>query len=244
MSILRPGHTQKAKNKNKKYRTMSKKTKETPILADEALGKSEAFIIKYKNIIIAAVSVVILAVAGVLAYNTFVVEPKEQEADKALAVAAQYFVDGKYAESLDGDGVNLGTIAICDEYSGTNAGNLASMYAGLALAKQEKYAEAIEYLEDFEADDAIVAPKVKHALGNCYAHTGDNEKAIDLLLDAAEEANNEAVTPFCWRDVAAMYEQEGKSAEAVELYEKIKAEYPRCILVTDGEIDRQLNSVK
>ena len=29
-----------------------------------------------------------------------------------------------------------------------------------------------------------------------------------------------------------------------ELYERIKAEYPTCVLVATGEIDRQLNSVK
>ena len=110
---------------------------------------------------------------------------------------------------LDGDGVNMGTIAVSEEYSGTKAGNLANLYAGLALAKQEKYEEAIEYLEAYEGNDAIIAPKAKHTLGNCYAYTGDSKKAISLLLDAAEEASNEAVTPFCWRDAAAMYEQEG-----------------------------------
>ena len=222
---------------------MSKNKKETPIVADEVLGKSEAFVIKHKNAITTVVSIVILAVAGVLAYNNFILEPKEKEADKALVAAEQYFVEGKYAESLDGDGVNLGTRDICEEYSGTKAGNIANMYAGLALVKLEKYEEAIEYLEDFDGSDNIVVPKVQHALGNCYAHKGDNKKAISLLLDAAE-VNNEAVTPFCLRDVAAMYEQEGKSAEAVELYKRIKTEYPECILVETGEIDRQLNSVK
>lgn len=230
--------------KNKKNKTMSKKQNETPILADEALGKSEEFVLKHKNLLTGIVVALIVIVAGYLGYKTYILEPKEAEANKALVTAMQNFEDGKYAESLDGDGVNLGTKDICDEYSGTKAGNLAALYAGLALAKQEMYEEAIEYLEDFDGDDAIVAPKAKHALGNCYAHTGNNSKAISLILDAAEEANNEAVTPYCWRDVAAMYEQEGKTAEAVELYERIKTEYPTCVLVVTGEIERQLNSVK
>lgn len=223
---------------------MSKKQNETPILADEALGKSEEFVLKHKNLLTGIVVALIVIVTGYLGYKTYILEPKEEEANKALAVAVQNFEDGKYAESLDGDGVNLGTKEISDEYSGTKAGNLAALYAGLALAKQEMYEEAIEYLEDFDGDDAIIAPKAKHALGNCYAHTGNNSKAISLILDAAEEANNEAVTPYCLRDVAAMYEQEGKSVEAAELYERIKTEYPTCALVATGEIDRQLNSVK
>ncbi len=223
---------------------MSKKKTETPILADEALGKSEEFVLKHKNLITGVVFAIIIFIAAYLGYQHFIQEPKEAEADKALVVAMQNFEDGKYAESLDGDGVNMGTIAVSEEYSGTKAGNLANLYAGLALAKQEKYEEAIEYLEAYEGNDAIIAPKAKHTLGNCYAYTGDSKKAISLLLDAAEEASNEAVTPFCWRDAAAMYEQEGETAKAVELYERIKTEYPACVLVVTREIDRQLNSVK
>lgn len=223
---------------------MSKKKTEAPILADEALGKSEEFVLKHKNLITGVVFAVILFIAAYLGYQNFIQEPKEVEANKALVVAVQNYEDGNYAESLEGDGVNYGTIAVSEEYSGTDAGNLANLYAGLALAKQEKYEEAIEYLEAYDGNDAIIAPKAKHALANCYAYTGNNKKAIGLLLEAAKEANNEAVTPYCWRDAAAMYEQEGETAKAIELYEKIKAEYPTCVLVQTREIDRQLNSVK
>ena len=167
---------------------MSKKKTEAPILADEALGKSEEFVLKHKNLITGVVFAVILFIAAYLGYQNFIQEPKEVEANKALVVAVQNYEDGNYAESLEGDGVNYGTIAVSEEYSGTDAGNLANLYAGLALAKQEKYEEAIEYLEAYDGNDAIIAPKAKHALANCYAYTGNNKKAISLLLEAAKEA--------------------------------------------------------
>ena len=223
---------------------MSKKQKETPILADEALGKSEEFILRNKKTITGVILAIVVFVVAYLGYSKFILEPQNIEASKALVVAANNFEAGNYAESLDGDGVNLGTKAIADEYGNTDAGNLAKAYAGLSLAKQENYEEAISYLEDYNGDDAIVAQKVKHALGNCYAHTGNTDKAISLILDAANEASNEAVTPFALRDVAAMYEQQGKADKAIELYERIKKEYPSCILVLTGEIERQLNSAK
>lgn len=228
----------------KKDKIMSKKKNETPILADEALGKSEAFVIKNKKTFTGVIAAIIVLVAAYLAYAKFVVEPRETEANKALVAASNNFEAGNYAESLDGDGINLGTKAIADEYSGTDAGNLANVYAGLALAKLENYEEAISYLEEFDGNDQIIAQKVKHALGNCYAHTGNTDKAISLLLDAADDAENEAVSPFCLRDVAAMYEQQGKNDKAVEIYNRIKNEYPASILVISGEIERQLNSVK
>lgn len=243
LCILGTHRTNRIK-KQKIDKIMSKKEKETPILADEALGKSEAFVLNNRKTITGVVLAVVLLVVAYLGYTKFILEPQNDEANKAMVVAVQNFEAGNHAESLDGDGINMGTRAIADEYGNTKAGNLAKAYAGLSLAKQENYEEAIQYLEDFDGDDAIVAQKVKHALGNCYAHTGDTDKAISLILDAANSANNEAVTPFCLRDVAAMYEQQGKTAEAVELYERIKKEYPSCVLVLTGEIDRQLNSAK
>lgn len=223
---------------------MSKKQKETPILADEALGKSEAFVLKHKKTITGIVLAIVVIIVAYLGYNKFILEPQNEEASKAMVVAVCNFEEGKYTEAVDGDGVNMGTRAIADEYGNTKAGNLAKAYTGFSLAKLEKYDEAIQYLEDYDGDDTLLAPKVKHALGNCYAHTGDTDKAISLILAAADDANNEAVTPFCLRDVAAMYEQQGKTAEATELLKRVKKEYPNCILVINGEIERQLNSVK
>ena len=223
---------------------MSKKQNETPILADEVLGKSEAFVLKNKKAITGTVFAIVVIIVAYLGHKHFILEPQNMEASKAMVTAVYNFEAGNYAESLDGDGINLGTKAIAEEYGNTDAGNLAKAYAGLALAKMENYEEAIEYLSDFDGDDAIVAQKVKHALGNCYAHTGNADKALNLILDAANSANNEAVTPFCLRDAAAMYEQQGKTEKAVELYERIKKEYPSCVLVLTGEIERQLNSVK
>ena len=163
---------------------MSKKQNETPILADEVLGKSEAFVLKNKKTITGTVLAIVVIIVAYLGHKHFILEPQNMEASKAMVTAVYSFEAGNYAESLDGDGINLGTKAIAEEYGNTDAGNLAKAYAGLALAKMENYEEAIEYLSDFDGDDAIVAQKVKHALGNCYAHTGNADKALSLILDA------------------------------------------------------------
>ena len=63
--------------------TMSKKETEKPILADEVLGKSEAFVIKHKNKFVGTIVAIVAIVVAYLAYNTFVAEPKEAEAAKA-----------------------------------------------------------------------------------------------------------------------------------------------------------------
>lgn len=218
---------------------MSKKQKDEPILADEMLGKSEAFVIRHKNVITYTVAAILVAILGYIIYQKFIVEPKEKEAMVALQEPMYQSLIGKNAYALEGAN------AVIENHSGTDAANVAHIIAGgLTAYEKGNYEEAIAIFEEYDGDDDIIAPKVKHALGNCYSHTGDTDKAIELLLEAAEEANNEAVTPLCWRDLAAMYEQQGKKEDAINLYERIKTEYPGCALVLSGEIDSQLAIIK
>ena len=218
---------------------MSKKQKDEPILADEMLGKSEAFVIRHKNVITYTVAAILVAVLVYIIYQKFIVEPKEKEAMIALQEPMYQSLIGKNDYALEGAN------AVIENHSGTDAANVANIIAGSLTAYElGNYEEAIAIFEEYDGNDDIIAPKVKHALGNCYSHTGDTDKAIELLLEAAEEANNEAVTPLCWRDLAAMYEQQGKKEEAINLYERIKTEYPGCMLVLSGEIDSQLAIIK
>ena len=206
---------------------MSKKETEKAILADEVLGKSEAFVIEHKNKFITIFVAIIAVVAGYLAYSTFVAEPREEEAAKAIFKAEQYFVNGDFETALNGDGINAGFLQVIDENGGTDVANMAYAYAGLCYVQQQNYDEAINYLEKYKGSDRIVSPMVKYALGNCYAHNENIDKAIKLVLAAADEAENITVTPKCLFDAAAMYEKQGKADKALELYNRIKNEYPQ-----------------
>lgn len=206
---------------------MSKKETEKAILADEVLGKSEAFVIEHKNKFITIFVAIIAIVAGYLAYSTFVAEPREEEAAKAIFKAEQYFVNGDFETALNGDGINAGFLQVIDENGGTDVANMAYAYAGLCYVQQQNYDEAINYLEKYKGSDRIVSPMVKYALGNCYAHNENIDKAIKLVLAAADEAENITVTPKCLFDAAAMYEKQGKADKALELYNRIKNEYPQ-----------------
>ena len=218
---------------------MSNKQKDEPILADEMLGKSEAFVIKHKKTITTIVIALVACVLGYIMYQKLYAEPKEKEAMTALHEAMYSSVIGKNAEALES------AIAVVEQYDGTEAANVARLIAaGLKATEEGNYEEAIKYFEEYKGNDNIMAPHVKHMLGNCYAHTGNTEKAMKLILEAAEEANNEAVTPTCWRDLAAMHEQQGNKEEAVKYYNKVKTEYPNSPLVVSGEIEKQLNSIK
>lgn len=222
---------------------MSKKqTEQAPIAVDEVLSKSEAFVLKYKTPILGAILAIVIFVVGGIVYNKYVAEPAEKEAAEALFPAQTLFNAGSFKEALDGDGANLGFIAIAEEYSSTKSGNLANAYAGLCLAQLERYEEAIPYLKSFDGDDQMVGPAVLGTLGNCLAQTGDINGAISKFIDAAEAADNNTISPYYLMQAALMYEQESNSNKALKLYEQIKADYPTSLQAVD--IEKYINRVK
>lgn len=210
---------------------------------EEVVGKSEAFINKYKMQIIIAVVAVIAIVGGTILYQTYVSEPRAKEAAESIFKAQTYFAAQDYEKALNGDEQgNMGFLQIIDEYSGTPTANIANAYAGLSLAQNERYEEAIPYLEAFDGNDQMVAPGVLSALGNCYANTGDLAAAVDKFMEAAKIANNNTISPYCLMQAGLIYEKQGKKENALKAYTEIKEKYFASMQAMD--IDKYINRVK
>ena len=67
----------------------------------DAAGKSEAFFTKYRNVILGAVAAIILVVAAVVCYNTFIGGPREDKASTALARGQEYFNAEQFDKALN-----------------------------------------------------------------------------------------------------------------------------------------------
>lgn len=195
--------------------------------AEQTLSQSEAFFLKYKKAIIAAVIAIVVIIAGVVLYTTYISGPKEQKASTAIAKGQDYFAANNYEMALNGDSAQFkGFVALAKEYSGTKAGNLANLYAGLSYAKLDKWAEAIQYLEKFDgSDDAMITPAAIAALGNAYAHQQQYDKAVANLKKAAEKADNNSLSPTFLIQAGEILESLGKKAEALKLYQQVKEKY-------------------
>ena len=158
---------------------------------EDALNQKEAVFLKHKKTISIAIIVVIIIVAGVLCYNTYISGPREQEASTALAKGQEYFANGQYDIALKGDSTGYrGFINIVSDYGSTDAGNLANLYTGLCYANLDKWNDAIKYLEKYSpADDEMISPAAVAALGNAYAHVKQLDKAVECLKKAASMAD-------------------------------------------------------
>ena len=170
---------------------------------DETASKTEDFVAKNQKIIIGIVGAIALFTVGYLVYEKFVAAPKEAEAASEMFQAQQYFQkatdgvssDSLYKLSLKGGEGKFGFIDIADKYSGTDAGNLANYYAGIAYLNIGKYIEAIEYLGKFKSDDIVLSALAKGAIGDAYSQNNQPKEALANYVKAVEANKNDFTTP-------------------------------------------------
>lgn len=211
-----------------------------PLHMDEALNSSEAFLLKNKNMLGGIVAAIVIAICGYLGYKNFISEPNELKASEVLFKGEQYFATENYETALNGDSLGYaGFISIANEFSGTDAANLANAYAGICYAQLGKYEDAIKYLDKFSADDFMVSPAILGTLGNCYAQLNQLDKATATLLKAAKSADSQSLSPIYLRQAGEIYEKLGKKTEAMETYKTIKTKYGNTYQAID--IDKYIN---
>ena len=210
--------------------------------AEQSLNQNEAFFIKYKKAVIATVVAIVVIITGVVLYKTYVSGPKEIKASTAIAKGQQLFMADNYQQALNGDSASFkGFAKLADEFSGTAAGNLANLYAGLCCAKLNKWEDAAKYIEKFDgADDQMISPAAEGALGNVYAHLNQLDKAVSHLKKAAEKADNNSLSPTFLIQAGEILESQGKNDEALKLYQQVKDKYFNSMAyqTIDGYIER------
>ena len=209
----------------------------------EAVSRSEEFINKNKKTIIGVVCAIVVLIAGSVLVSTQYLKPREQKAAEVLFAGEHYFQNGDYETALNGDqNEYAGFEAVIDEFGSTKSGKLAKAYAGLSLAKLGRYEEAIPYLKGFKGNDAMVAPSVLAALGNCYAQVGDEAQAAATLVKAARKADNNLLSPAYLVQAGQIYEKLGQKADALNVYQEVKDKYYGSAQAMD--IDRYIERVK
>ncbi len=209
---------------------MSKKKKDSAPeqfeSVENVLSRSEQFIEKNQKLLTTIVLVILIIVAGYLAFNRYYLDPLEKEAQGQMFRAEQYFAQDSFNLALNGDGNYLGFLDIIDEYGITKSANLAHYYVGISYLKTAQYQQAIDYLKDFSVNDKILEPQKLGAIGDAYMEMGEVDEALDYYNEAIKEDDNQFTTPLYMSKAAFAFEQKGEYDEAIELYESIKLDYP------------------
>lgn len=228
MSILKKNEVQTimAKKKQKEQNQPLDSTEETLMSLEQSLTKTELYIEENKNSLSLIVGAIIVIFAAYYAYKEYYVKPKGVKAQNTLFAAENQFRNGNYDLALNGEeGGHAGLLDVIDDFSGTPAGDLAQAYAGLSYAKQGDFATAIDYLEAYKGSGTVSEPIIKGALADCYAETGDLDKAFATYKEAAQLNDNKLSAPVMWSKAAMMAEALSKTEEAKTIYQALVKDY-------------------
>ncbi len=196
---------------------------------EAAIAKAKDFWTRYSKIILIAGTALIVLVGGFFAYKNFFQEPKEEKAADAMFKAEDYYRLDSVNLALNGDGQYPGFLKIINKYSGTDAANLASFYAGSCYIKLDDNANAVKYLKKFSSDAKQVQQRAYKLLGDASADLGKNSEALDYYKKAArhfeEDEANSAEALFLGAYLADRVLKNQK--EAIALFKELKEKYPR-----------------
>ncbi|MEX0719419.1 MAG: tetratricopeptide repeat protein [Balneolaceae bacterium] len=209
---------------------MSKRLSKEELESDpliENYNRAAAYLSENKAVISSMIIGVVVIIAALIGYN-FYSSVQEAEAQELLSVAESYYTQGDYENALHGDEFELtyGFSQIANDYSGTNAGNIATYYAAVSSLNLNNIEDALMYINRFDVPDGIlgVGPLSFHA--NLLQANGSFERAAQKYLEAANWNKNETTTPFNLLKAARAFYEAGNYDRADELASQIIDEYP------------------
>ena len=198
------------------------------LAVEDALSKTEQFIENNKNLITYVVLGIVIIVLGFMGFKKFILAPKEIDAQAQMFIAEQYFEKDSFQLALYGDqNLNLGFIQIIDDYGITKSANLSNYYAGICFLHLGEFENAIEYLEDFDSDDMMLSAMAEFNIANAYIELNLYDDALKHYMLAAETHASDFKTPIFLMSAAETHLLLGENEEAVEIFKRIKTEYPK-----------------
>ncbi|MHC5202694.1 tetratricopeptide repeat protein [Myroides sp. LJL119] len=220
------------------------KTAEVFNSLDQGANKMESWVTRNSKAIFGIVGAVALITLGYAGYGKFIVEPKNNDAANEMFQAQTYYnnaiqstteKDNLFKLALEGGEGKLGFLGIIRDYSGTNSANLAHYYAGTAYLNQGEFSKAIEHLEKFKSDDAIVGALALGAIGDAFSELGQKQEALEYYNKAIRHGKNELTSPrFLYKGGIIALEL-GKRQEALKMFNEIKNNFQGSIEA--GSID-------
>lgn len=178
--------------------------------------------------LILSLLVTLLVVIGVLIGYNFYSASQEEKAQNLLATAEQFYSNGDYDKALNGDEYTLsyGFVQISDDFSGTNAGNLATYYAAVSHFNLGNYEEALAYITEYKQPKGIMGVGSVSFHASLLEVNGSLEKAAKKYEEAAKWDVNDSTTPYNLMKAAKIYYELDNASKVEELSSTIIEDYP------------------
>lgn len=192
----------------------------------ETFSKTQSFYDRNKTAVICGFIAFVLIVGGAIGYYYYSAA-QEEKAQELMASATTYYMNGEYQKAMTGSEADftVGFEQIINNYSGTDAANLAHYYAAVSEYHLGNIQQAISYIEDYNIPEGILGVGPISFHGVLMTETGNHQKAAELYVKAAEWDQNESTTPYNYFEAAKAYFDAGNRQQAKKYAQKVIAEY-------------------
>lgn len=198
----------------------NKNVLENAEVIEEKLEGFEHWVAQNPKIIIGIVGALLLVAGGYFGFNYYKGNQNEL-AQKEMFQAVRYFESDSLNLALNGDGNNLGLLQIIEDYSMSDAANLANYYAGFIYLKQGKFPSAVFHLKEFKSSDLLVQARAYSLIGDAYMEQKYYENAASYYDKASNYKPNKEFTPTYLMKAALAYEKLDKKEKAIQAYQTI-----------------------
>lgn len=238
------GYKPKTKSEKEQDIAEGSTTAEVFNTLDETASKTEEWVAKNQKYIFVIVGLAAALILGYLGYKEYIVKPKQTTAMNDMYQAQKYFneavngaaKDSLYNLSLNGGEGKFGMLDIIEEYSGTDAANLANYYAGMAYLNLKDYKNAVTYLGDFKSSDQALGPIAKGGIGDAFIQLNQPEDALGYYEEAANLQTNDFTTPLYLLKAGTTAMSLGDNDKALKYFNRIKQDYGSSIEASNIDI--------
>lgn len=208
---------------------MSKKQVQKDLESDpllETFSKAQNLYDNNKASVIGGILALVLIIGGSVGYYYYSTA-QEEEAQQLMADASIAYMSSDYEKALSGsdEDFTVGFEQIINNYSGTDAANLARYYASVSEYNLGNIQQAISYIQDYDIPEGILGVGPISFHGILMADSGNYEEAAELYVTAAEWDKNDSTTPFNYLEAAQAYLDASNKAEAKKYAQIIVDEY-------------------
>ncbi|MDB5288374.1 MAG: hypothetical protein JWR05_3323 [Mucilaginibacter sp.] len=193
---------------------------------NKEIVKSGSFVQENQKSLLFIAATIVVMVIGYIAYLKLYLAPREVSAANQFYVAQDFWAKKDWDKAIKGDAGYPGLEKIISDYSNTKVANLAYFYLGTAYLNKGEYRKAIDNLNSYRGDDAMVAAEALGSVGDAYVELKDFDKAETYFKKAADKAKNKFLTPLYLKKLGLVYEAKNDNKSAADSYKKIKTDYP------------------
>lgn len=189
------------------------------------IAKGGSFVQENQKSLLFIAAAIVVMVLGYIAYLKLYLAPREVSAASQVYVAQDYWAKKDWDKAIKGDAGYPGLEKIISDYGNTKAANLAYFYLGTAYLNKGEYRKAIDNLNSYRGDDAMVATEALGSVGDAYVELKDYDKAETYFKKAADRTNK-FLSPLYLKKLGLVYEAKNDNKSAAEAYKKIKTDFP------------------